>query len=182
MPTHKLQTFENDIHDNLYEYLLGKGEIDQHLPECPDVEEKWKDIAEAYLPDGVREFNDYPTVSLGWMMYIGMALARYWDTEWEVYAQVENLYAYLRDKRDFDHMDEYIREEVLHLKGEDYMALEKLVGECASRVYNIMRHLDIEPGTKAAFEAYIAALRQLYRMGMAVELHRLGYHMTPYGS
>lgn len=177
-----INTFENDIHNDLYLYLLGKGEIDERLPECPDVEDKWKEIAEAYMPDGIREFNDYPTVSLGWMMYTGMALARYWDTEWEVYAKVENLYLYLRDKRDFDHMDEYIREEVLQLSGEAYLDTEKLVGECASRVYNHLRRMVIEPGTKAAFETYISALRQLYRMGIAVELHRLGYHMTPLGA
>ena len=59
-------------------------EVDECLPECPDVEEKWEAIAKAYIPDGIKEFNDYPTASLGWMMYIGMAVAKYWDAEWEM--------------------------------------------------------------------------------------------------
>jgi hypothetical protein len=32
-------------------------EIDARLPECPDVEEKWEQIAKAYIPDGIKEFR-----------------------------------------------------------------------------------------------------------------------------
>lgn len=172
------QTFENRLHQDLYQYLLALEEVDTRLPECPDVEGKWEEIARAYIPDGIREFADYPTVSLGWMMYVGMAVAKLWDTEWEIYSKIENLYAYIRDKRGYDSMDEYIREEVLLLRGDDYTALEKLVGECASRIHNVLRHQNIEPGTREAFDAYVACLRQLYQMGMAVQLKRMGYRMT----
>ena len=41
---------------------------------------------------------------------IGMAVAKMWDTEWEIYSKVDDLYTYMRDKRDYDHLDEYIRE------------------------------------------------------------------------
>ena len=27
------------------------------MPECPDVADAWRKIAEAYLPDGIREFS-----------------------------------------------------------------------------------------------------------------------------
>ena len=116
--------------------------------------------------------------SLGWMMYIGMAVAKFWDAEWEIYSKIEDLYAYMRDKRGYDSMDEYVREDVLLLSGDDYVALEKLVGECASRTYNILRHQNIEPGTKEAFTGYISCLHQLYLMGAAVQLKSMGYHMT----
>ena len=96
------------------------------MPECPDVEEKWEEIAKSYIPDGIREFQDFPSASLGWMMYIGMAVAKMWDTEWEIYSKIEDLYAYMRDKRGYDAMDEYIREEVLQLQGVDYTVLEKV--------------------------------------------------------
>lgn len=154
------------------------GQLDERLPECPDVEEKWEQIAKAYLPDGVREFSGYPTVSLGWMMYIGMAVAKYWDTEWDIYSNISDLYVYIRDKRGYDNMDEYVRETVLRLTGEDYVNTEKLVGECASRVYNTLRHSCTEPGTPEAFRAYVSCLHQLYLTGMAVQLNRMGYHMT----
>lgn len=173
--------FEETIRKDLHGYLVAVKEVDERLPECPDVEEKWTSVAEAYLSDGIREFMDYPTVSLGWMMYIGMAVAKYWDTEWEIYSKLDNLYAYMRDKRGYDCMDEYIREELLLLSGDSFIALEKLVGECASRVHNIMRHQNIEPGTKEAFNAYVSCIRQLYMMGAAVQLRRMGYRMTKVG-
>jgi hypothetical protein len=78
-------------------------------------------------------------------------------------------------------MDEYIREDVLLLRGVDFTSLEKLVGECASRVNNILRHQLIEPGTKEAFNAYVTCLHQLYLFGAAMQLSRMGYHMTKMG-
>ena len=173
-----MEQFEETIHQDLYSYLLSLKEVDERLPECPDIEEKWEQILKAYLPDGIKEFNNYPTASLGWMMYIGMAIASFWDTEWSIYSRIEDLYAYLRDKRGFDNMDEYIREEILLLNGEAYTDLEKLTGECASRVYNLFCHQPIETGTKEAFNAYVACLHQLYLAGAAVQLKRMGYHMT----
>lgn len=173
-----MQEFENKLSKDLHQYLIAMGKVDERMPECPDVEEKWEQIAQAYLVDGIREFADYPTVSLGWMMYIGMAVAKYWDSEWEIYSKIEDLYLYIRDKRGYDCMDEYVREEVLLLEGDDYDALEKLVGECASRVHNALLHQHLEPGTKEAFNGYVVCLHQLYLMGAAVQLKRMGYHMT----
>ena len=123
-----MEQFENQLHNDLHQFLVGMKEVDERLPQCPDVEEKWEEIANAYIPDGIREFNDFPSASLGWMMYIGMAVAKFWDTEWEIYSKTENLYAFMRDRRGYDSMDEYIREEVLLLSGVDYTMLEKMVG------------------------------------------------------
>ncbi len=173
-----MENFETQLHQDLHQFLLSMNEVDNRLPECPDVEERWETIAKAYIPDGIKEFNDYPSASLGWMMYVGMAIAKLWDTEWDIYAKIDDLYIFLRDKRGYDSMDEYIREEVLLLKGVDYIVLEKLVGECASRVYNALRHQSVEPCTKEAFNAYVACLYQLYLFGAAIQLCRMGYHMT----
>lgn len=173
-----MQEFENKLLKDLHQYLIAMGKVDERMPECPDVEEKWEPIAQSYLVDGIREFADYPTVSLGWMMYLGMAVAKFWDAEWEIYSKIEDLYLYIRDKRGYDCMDEYVREEVLLLEGDDYDALEKLVGECASRVHNALLHQHLEPGTKEAFNGYVVCLHQLYLMGAAVQLKRMGYHMT----
>ena len=173
-----MEQFEEQLKKDLHQFLVSMKEVNEKLPECPDVEEKWEEIAKAYIPDGIREFNDFPSASLGWMMYIGMAVAKFWDVEWEIYSKIENLYAFMRDKRGYDSMDEYIREEVLMLSGVDYTVLEKIVGECASRVYNALRHQNIEPGTKDAFHAYVASLHQLYLMGAAMQLERMGYRMT----
>ena len=169
---------EQELRKDLHQFLLSMKEVDERLPECPDVEEKWEEIAKAYIPDGIKEFNDFPSASLGWMIYIGMAVAKMWDTEWEIYSKIEDLYAYMRDKRGYDAMDEYIREDVLLLQGIDYTVLEKVAGECASRVYNALMHQRYEPGTKEAFNGYVACLHQLYLFGTAMQLKRMGYHMT----
>ena len=173
-----MEQFEEQLHQDLHQFLQSMKEVDERMPECPDVEDKWEEIAKAYIPDGIREFNDFPSASLGWMMYIGMAVAKFWDAEWEIYSKIDNLYAYMRDKRGYDAMDEYIREDVLLLQGVDYTALEKVTGECASRVYNALMHQRIEPGTKEAFDAYVSCLHQLYLFGAAMQLNRMGYHMT----
>lgn len=170
-------TFEEKIHNDLHHFLLLQSEIDEHFPEAIDIEDKWRSIGESYMADGIREFRNYPTVSLGWMMYIGMAVAKYWDEEWEIYGHLEDLYLYLRDKEGFDTMDEYIRRDVLQLQAPDYNTTEALVQTCAERAFSLLRHENIEPGTQKAFEGYIACLHQLYLMGSAVQLHRMGYKM-----
>ena len=162
-----MENFEEILRKDLHQFLLSMKEVDERLPECPDVEDKWEEIAKAYIPDGIREFQDFPSASLGWMMYIGMAVAKMWDTEWEIYSKIENLYAYMRDKRGYDSMDEYIREEVLLLQGIDYTVLD-----------NALMHQHLEPGTKEAFNGYVISLHQLYLMGAAMQLKRMGYHMT----
>ncbi len=173
-----MENFEEQLRKDLHQFLLSMQEVDERLPECPDVEEKWEEIAKSYIPDGIREFQDFPSASLGWMMYIGMAVAKMWDTEREIYSKIEDLYAYMRDKRGYDAMDEYIRDEVLQLQGVYYTVLEKVTCECTSRVYNALMHQRLEPGTKEAFNGYVACLHQLYLFGAAMQLKRMGYHMT----
>ena len=173
-----MEDFPEKLLADLHRYLVGRGEVDERLPECPDVEGKWPAIAEAYLPDGIREFADYPVASLGWMMFIGMAIARFWDNDWQHYDAVDDLYAMLRDKRGYDHLDEYILDEVLDLHGDDADARQTLVGDCAELAKRALFALDIEPGTVEAFKGYVACLQCLYQMGMAVQLKAMGYHMT----
>lgn len=172
------ENFAEKLHKDLFEYLKLQGEVDEMLPDAPDIEGKWELIASAYLTDGVREYAQYPNVSLGWMMYLGMAIAKVWDVDWERYDAIENPYEYLRNQRGYDNMDEYIREEVLGLSGEQYDALEQLVAECASRTNSLLRRQGFEHGTREAFLGYVACLHELYTMGAAVQLHRMGYHMT----
>lgn len=72
-------------------------------------------------------------------------------------------------------------EEVLRLDAEKRRQTSQLVGECASRTLAILRNSDIEAGTEDAFRGYVACLRQMYLYGAAVQLNRLGYHMTLMG-
>lgn len=92
-----MEQFEERLNQDLHQFLLSMKEVDERLPECPDVEQKWGEIANA------------------------------------------------------------------------------------SRVNNILRHQLIEPGTKEAFNAYVTCLHQLYLFGAAMQLSRMGYHMTKMG-
>ena len=170
---------EQEFHDDLYGYLRTLDLVDERMPEAPDLDDLWFKIGQSYMADGIREYNTgYPSVALGWMMFIGMAVAKYWDVEWEVYGKVPDLYVYLRDRIDFDHMDDYILDKVLCLDADSRKKMNDAVAESASRTYNMMSHMCLEPGTAAAMRAFTAALHQMYVMGVAVELKALGYHMT----
>ncbi|MDE5773621.1 MAG: hypothetical protein K2H86_04100 [Muribaculaceae bacterium] len=177
-----VDAFEQKVRLDLVKFLQDKGALDAHVPECIDVEERWPEIARAYLPDGAREFQQYPVVSLGWMMFIGMAMAFYWDTDWEKYSKETgtSLYEAIRDRKGYDMIDEVVVQDILGYKDEAAEKVTELVAECASRVDSILRHEQVEPGTQTALGCYIAALHQLYLVGMSMQLNALGYHMTPY--
>ena len=158
MEENRTKEFEETFHKDLTAYLETHDLIDKHFPEAPDIEALWATIGESYLPDAMREWNKYPTVALGWVMYIGMAIAYYWDEDWERYSHVPDLYKMM----------------ILNEQGEK---LQQTVGECAARTYNTISHLHVEPGTPDAFRVFIAALHEMYLMGAAMELKSLGYHM-----
>ena len=42
---------EQELSKDLHQFLLSMKEVDERMPECPDVEEKWEEIAKAYVPD-----------------------------------------------------------------------------------------------------------------------------------
>ena len=136
---------EQRFHDDLYGYLRTLDLVDERMPEAPDLDDLWFKIGQSYMTDGIREYNTgYPSVALGWMMFIGMAVAMYWDVEWEVYGKVPDLYLYLRDRIDFDHMDDYILDKVLCLDADSRKKMNDAVAESASRTYNMMSHMCLE--------------------------------------
>ena len=174
-----MEKFEDRLKQILLQYLRQENVVGERFPICPDVEDKWQELLQAYLPDGVREFNEYPMVSLGWVMFIGMAMAKFWDEDWEVYGALNTLSLYegLRNKRGFDEMDEYILEDVLKLDEEGCKKMTDTVVECASITNTLLRKEDVEPGTKEALQAYLDSIHQMYLMGMAVQLNAMGYKM-----
>lgn len=172
-----MENFADKLKVLLLQYLRQEGVVGERFPICQDVEDKWQNILTAYMPDGVREYNEYPMVSLGWIMFVGMAMAKYWDLDWEKYADKDDIYETLRKQRGFDEMDEYILEEVLVYDEEKCKKMTDIVAECACITNTFLRNQNIEPGTKAAVEAYLECLHQMYLMGMAVQLNDMGYKM-----
>lgn len=173
-----LDNYEISLYKTLHDFLVGKEMMDTKKPDAPDIDDMWERICQSYITDGIREFNDYPTVSLGWMMFIGMALAEMWDEDWDKYSKEKDLYFALREVRGYDYMDEYICEEVLRLNADEAKTLTKLVGDVALMAHNALQKEGFEPGTPMAFHAYVRTLRQLYNAGVGVQLKKLGYHMV----
>ena len=176
-----LDRYEQRLTNDLLQMLQNNRELPAGpLPQTPDITSKWQDMAPAYCADAVKEIAQYPLVSLGWAMYLGMALAKYWDDDWAVYSRVENLYLYLRDKRGFDYLDEVVREELYGLQNgtQGFTQLEDLVRSCAQMANDQIRHEQIEPSTPMAFHVYARSIKVLYLVGAAVGLRRLGYKMT----
>ena len=172
-----MENFSDNLKVLLLQYRRQEGAVGERFPICQDVEDKWQNILNAYIPDGVREYNEYPMVSLGWIMFVGMAMAKFWDLDWEKYAEKDDIYETLREQRGFDEMDEYILEEVLCFDEENCKKTTDLVAECACITNTFLRNQNIEHGTKAAVEAYFECLHQMYLMGMAVQLNVMGYKM-----
>lgn len=172
-----IDKYEESLQKTLRNVCEAMELTDHMLAESPDIDEKWHKMNLAYLGDAVKEFEKYPTVSLGWAMYLGMAVAHFWDTEWEAYADNDKIYEQLRDARGFDYMDEYVRETVLGMKGEEFDKCEENVRICAEKTLDTIRHEQIEPGSPIAFHVYNRSIKTLYKIGAAIELKRLGYKM-----
>lgn len=170
--------FETKLCNYLDEYLLERKMIDFHKPECADVIDKFPQLLNSFISDAVKEFNNFPLATLAWMAYIGMAISKFWDTEWDIYDKVDDLYLYLRNKRGYDQLDDYISEEVLCLNENEIISYRNLTMSMASGVYDILSHSGVEPGTRDAFILLIACFKQMFYHGVYIELYRLGYHMT----
>lgn len=90
--TEYLNRFENGLNQQLVDYLQQEGLLDSILPDTPDLDELFERIGTAYITDGVREFQNYPVASLGWMMFVGMAAAYEWDDDWQALEADEHPY------------------------------------------------------------------------------------------
>ncbi|MDE6811805.1 MAG: hypothetical protein K2J15_05580 [Muribaculaceae bacterium] len=177
-----IKQFTDNLKEDLHRYLLGEGRIDEKFPECPDLEDLWTSLEEAYLPDGAKEFQDYPIVSLGWIMFVGMAFAVYWDEDWEKYSKDTGaqLYIKIKEAKGYDELDDYVLYDVMHCDKEEAEKVSSLVAECASRTLSSLHRSHFEAGTAEAVRAFQAALHQLYLFGVAMEINALGYHYVPY--
>lgn len=170
--------YEDSLREQLVSMLAGVNRLKRGvLPESPDISAKWDDMAASYITDAAKEIVKYPAVSLGWAMYLGMAVAKYWDTDWAIYGKHPNLYEHIRDIRGFDYMDEVVRGEILQLDGDDYIKTESIVLSCSRFALSKIKAEGIEPSTPAAFYIYTLSCKVLYVIGAAMELSRLGYKM-----
>ena len=170
-----LDQFEQTLLQNLLQICTGYKALDGQWLNTPDIDDKWADMAPSYVADAMKEIHDYPLVSMGWAMYVGMAVAQFWEDDWQVYSALPNLYLHVRDKRGFDYLDEVVRGEILGLADDAYTRCEDLVRSCAQHTLDAIRHEQIEPASPMAFYAYARCVKVMYKLGAAVHLKALGY-------
>ena len=78
-----------------------------------DIDLKWKELAPEYIADGVKEIAAYPTVSVAWAGYIGLAVACWWNRDW--IKLKDQPYSVLLGPNGFDDMDDHIMKDILGL-------------------------------------------------------------------
>lgn len=171
--------FEKNLRNELVRVCTIANELTGNLLRSDDIDAKWKDFAPDYMADAMKLITDYPTVSVAWAGYMGMAIAKWWDQDWAVFGAWP--YAKLLGKRGFDDMDEHIVRDILGIRLETPEAekIEELMRQCATVAIGFICHENIEPQSIRAFYIYARAVKVMYEIGAAVELKRLGYNWQP---
>ena len=170
-----LNSFTEKLSDTLVKQCTADGMLDGKMLMVEELNEKWRTSAPEYMVDAVKEIAAYPTVSLAWAAYLGMAIAYGWDADWEKFAKMP--YSEFYGPRKFDDMDENILENILglNLQSKEATKIEDVIRQCAEVALSQIRRSAIEPQSPMAFHTFARACKVLFRIGAAIELHRLGY-------
>lgn len=171
-----LNNFEDKMRKNLLKITTDKGALDGKLLESDDLKDFWVRIEANYMADAVPQIASYPTVSVAWATYLGMATAHCWDKDWTAYKDAE--YETFYGDQGFDNMDDHIVRDImgLPLEGEEARRIITLVQTLAQDTVSMIHHEQIEPGSKMAFYAFDRACTAMFAIGAAIELKRLGYN------
>ena len=170
-----LNRFEEKMQNELLRLCTSRGMLSGTLLATDDVDDRWNVLAPEYVADAVGQIADYPSVSVAWAGYLGLAVAHGWDSNWEACVRTE--YRQYYGTQGFDDMDEHIVQYVLGLSLESKEAkeLENMIRSCAQMAVTLIRREQIEPQSPMAFHVFARAIKVMYRIGAALELKRLGY-------
>ena len=170
-----LDNFENKVQNELLRLCTDYGMLNGVLLATDDIDDRWHALAPEYVADAVREIQNYPEVAVSWAMYIGMAVAHGWDSDWEKCAAAP--YSSLYGAAGFDDMDDHIVRDILGmpLNGNDARQTTEMVRRCGQKTVSLIRLEHIEPSTPLAFHAFARAIKAMFRIGAAMQLRRMGY-------
>jgi hypothetical protein len=176
MNTEYLQSFEAKLLNELMRLCHSKGMMGTQLLNSDDIDSRWRDLAPEYLADAVKEIAAYPTVSVAWTSYLGMAVACQWDRDWESTAKAP--YTSYYGSEGFDNMDEHVLEYEmgLTLDCEDAEKLNEIIRLCGETTVTLIRHEQVEPQSPMAYHIFMRACHCMYRIGASLALTFLGYH------
>lgn len=170
-----LDNFETKLQEELLRLCTSYKMLNGVLLATEDIDNRWHALAPDYMADAVPEIRDYPTVSVAWAAYLGLAVAYGWDTDWETSSKVA--YQSYYGSQGFDDMDEHIIKDTLGLLLDGYEArdLEDIIRRCGEMTVSLIRREQIEPQSPMAFHVFARACKVMYHTGAAIELKRLGY-------
>ena len=173
-----LSQYERRLTDSLVSLCTAYDMMGGTLLENDDIECKFPEaLAQPYLADAVREYRQYPEASVAWAGYLGMAIAKLWDADWQAYQRVT--YADLQGPRGFDDLDEHIVQHVLGypLGSDPARRIADMLSNCAVEALTMIRHENIEPQSPRAYYVFARTVQVLYRIGASIELFLLGYKL-----
>ena len=172
----RLDRFQEILENGLVK-VCGMSGIQLEMMTSPDIDDKWNDVLlKGYTADAVNNVNDYPQAALGFAAYLGMAVANQWDTDWNSFRDVP--YASYYGNRGFDDMDDHIVDDVLRLDSLIADKIRKTVLNCTQATQDLLRHEGIETRSEFGFYILVRCYSALFRIGVSLELHRLGYRKT----
>ncbi len=173
--TEYFDTFENNLLKELLRLCTSHKMLEGTLLASEDIDERWKEYAPEYMADAVPQVNSFPAAAIAWAGYIGMAVAHRWDEDWSSYATEP--YEKLHGEQGFDDMDEHIVKHILNLplEAEEAKKIEDMMRRCANTAITYIRREEVEAQSTKAFYIFARTTRVLFRIGAAMELHRLGY-------
>lgn len=173
--TEYYDTFENNLLQELMKLSTSHKMLEGTLLASDDIDERWKEYAPEYMADAVPQVNSFPAAAIAWAGYVGMAVAHRWDEDWEQFATEP--YEKLHGAEGFDDMDEHIMQNILglSLESEEARKIEEMMRRCANTAITFIRREDTEAQSTKAFYIFARTTRVLFRIGAAMELHRLGY-------
>lgn len=172
-----LDRYEKILADGLVKVCTGAELLNGELLSCPDAEEWWDAHVKDYIEDAVENFNEYPMAAIGWAAFLGMAVANRWDNDWPSSNAARKVgYKGFYGSRGFDDMDEHILWDILCLKKDFGTRLSDTILSCAQAALGLIEHEGVETQTSLGFYVLARTYSVMFRLGVAIELRRQGYH------
>jgi len=169
--------YEKTLQDGLMKLCKSADMLGDTLLSSQDLDAKWDEFIKDYIADAVREFNDYPEAAVAWPGFIGMAIAHYWDQDWQAHKDIK--YKDLYGPNGWDDMDESILHFVLGLDlgSDEALKLAQMMNSCSLAALALIRREKIEAQTADGFYILARTYTVMFRIGAAVSLYRMKYKM-----
>lgn len=166
---------EEKMQEELLRLCTERGALKGVLLSTEDIDEQWNILAPEYMADAVPQITHYPTVSVAWASYLGLAVAYGWDADWETFLKMP--YQSYYGEQGFDDMDEHIVRDLLRLPLDSRTAkeLEETIRQCGEKAVNLIRYEQVPPQSEMAFHVFARACKSMFRIGAAIQLKRMGY-------